>query len=69
MHKTQQSNKKKDTITTVYGCAHFSSGAQGGQKRTLDLPELEVQAVVSTLTWMLGAKCCSPARAVSTLNH
>lgn len=58
----------------------YVSGAGGGElnmstgtciatERTSDPLELKVQAVVNLLTGMLGPKCGSFARAISTLNH
>jgi hypothetical protein len=36
------------------------------QKKELDILELELQVVVSYLTWVLGTKLMSPARAGHT---
>lgn len=41
-------------VSCVCSYAHLCASACGGQKRTLDLLELELQAVVSHLPWMLG---------------
>lgn len=35
----------------------------------LDLPELELQAIVNNLTWVLGTELGSSARPVHALNH
>jgi hypothetical protein len=40
-----------------------------GQKRAVDALELELQAVVSHLRWVLGTKFQSLARTVLALNH
>ena len=40
-----------------------------GQKRVLDPLELELQEVVSCLTWVLGAELRSSARVAHILNH
>lgn len=41
---------------------HVSSGTSEGQNKALDLLELALQASVSHLIWMLGAKLRSSAR-------
>lgn len=43
--------------------------APRGQERTLDLLELELQEVVSCLTWFLGIELRSSTRAVYDLHH
>lgn len=47
-------------------CNHAHAGTYRGQKRPLDLLDLEVRAVVSRPMWVLGIE--SSARAASTLN-
>lgn len=37
---------------------HMSADAQGGQKNVLDCLELEFQAVLSHLIWVLGLNSC-----------
>lgn len=54
---------------SVWEYVHVSAGAQGGQKRSLDLLELEAQVVVSCPTWVLGTKLGPSERARSVLNH
>lgn len=41
---------------TVYGYMHVSASAYGGQKRALDLLELESPRFVSCPTWVLGTE-------------
>lgn len=58
---------------------HMCAGAQGGRKRMLGVPQLELHVAVSSLMWELGAKLwsctresskCSSLRAISpTLEH
>jgi hypothetical protein len=48
---------------------HRCSGALGGQKRASDPLELELQAVVSCLVWVMGSELRPSGRAVSDLNH
>lgn len=43
------------------------AGANGGQKRALDLQEREVHAAVSSLTWVLGTELWSSGRATKLL--
>lgn len=35
---------------------HMDGGASRGQKRAMEFPELELQAVVSSLIWVLRSK-------------
>lgn len=56
------------TYLNVYLCVPHVYNVQGGQKRPPNLPELELWAVVSCLTWVLGTQFCSSARATSPLN-
>lgn len=49
-------------------CVHVHLGAHGGQKRVSDSLELELQAILSHLTWVLGIKFQSPEKAVDSLN-
>lgn len=51
---------------SVFGYAWRSAGARGDQKWLL---ELEFQAVVSHLMWLLGTELRSSSGAASTLNH
>lgn len=44
-------------------------GAQGGQRKVLDPLELELQTVVSNLTWVLRASLQSYVRTTSVLIH
>lgn len=44
------------------------AGTCGGQKRALDFPELELQVVVSSLAWVLGALPESSAREARARN-
>lgn len=48
-------------------CAHISIGARGVEKRGSDLRELEIQATVASLIWVLGTELGSSGRV--TLNH
>lgn len=48
---------------------HVSSGTSEGQNKALDLLELELQASVSHLIWMLGTKLGSMPRVASVLKH
>lgn len=50
---------------------HISAGACGVQKKLFYPLELQLKAVVSYLTWMLGTKLRSFARAIhaSPLSH
>ena len=41
---------------SVWGSGHVSGVAHRGQKRTLDLLELDLQVVISHMTWVLGTK-------------
>lgn len=51
----------------VYVCVclylHVGADALGGQKRATNPLELELQAVMSCLTWVLGAEPVSSGRA------
>ena len=47
---------------------HMSIGSLRGQKMTLESLVLELQVVVRHLTWVLGAKLRSFARAACPLN-
>jgi len=47
---------------------HVSAGTHRGQKRASDPLALEIQVVVSFLTWGLGTKLRFSARLVCTLN-
>jgi hypothetical protein len=46
-------------------CPHVSAGAQGGQKRSLNALELDLQV---TVIWVLGNKPGSSGRVVGALN-
>lgn len=48
---------------------HMHSSGQGGQKRVLQLLELELQAVLRHLVWMLGGKQGSSVGESGTPNH
>ena len=50
------------------GSMHMSTVVPGGQERALDLLELNLQAAVSCLTWVLRTKLASSARAMIALN-
>lgn len=54
-------------VYSVCKCA----GALGGQKRALDLLnlDLELQMAVNWQTWKMGTELWSSKRSVSTLNH
>lgn len=43
------------------------AGGHGSQKKALSLLELELQVVMSSLTWELGTKLWSSATSVSAL--
>lgn len=43
---------------------HMCTGAQGGRKRMLGVPQLELHVAVSSLMWELGAKLWSCANAL-----
>jgi hypothetical protein len=49
--------------------AHVHLGLHIGWKRASDLLELELQAVVNCLEWVLGTECRSSPRVVNALNH
>lgn len=51
------------------GYIHVSACALGGQKRVPDPPELELQAVVSHLTWVLRTILRVSAEEESILCH
>jgi hypothetical protein len=48
---------------------HMHASTHGGQERTLESLELELQAAESCLMWMLAIKPGSFGRAASTLSH
>lgn len=54
---------------SVSGYVHMCAGACGGQKRAIDLQELELQVFKNHPMWVLGTELWSPARAAPTLNH
>lgn len=47
---------------------HMNVGSLGDWKKVSDSLELELQVVVSCVTWVLGPKLGSPARAVHVLH-
>lgn len=47
---------------------HVRAHAHQGEKRTTDPLELELKAVVSHLTWVLGTELRSPGRIIHALN-
>ena len=49
----------------VFECMHMCEGVHRSQKRVLDLLELELQAVVSCPTWILGTELRSSVRAAN----
>lgn len=57
------------TLRVYVGRVHGSVGAYGGWESVLDPCELEPQAVVSCLTWVLGTKLWSSAGAPHTRTH
>lgn len=48
------------------GAVRMSADSQGGQKRALDLMGLELQALLSHLTWELGTELWFSERAASS---
>lgn len=48
--------------------AFMNTSSYRGQKRALDFVELELQAVRSCQTWVLGTELRSSARAIFTIN-
>lgn len=48
---------------------YIYAGVHKSRKKELDLPELEFQAVMSGLMWILGIKSRSSVQAGSVLNH
>lgn len=56
-------------IMYLCGYVHGSMATCGGWERVLAPLELELQAVVSCLTWVLETKLWSPVRALYTENH
>lgn len=53
-------------LACVFG-HYVYAGGHGGQKKALNLLELELQVVMSCLTWELGTKLWSSATSVSAL--
>lgn len=51
------------------GYTHMGAGVLEGQKRAPAPPELELQAVVSCLTWMLRTTLGLSAGVGNTLSH
>lgn len=60
--------KKKDFYVFVSGEVHLSVGTPRSQKMVLDPVQLELQAVVSLLMWVLGIQLRSSERAMQSLN-
>jgi hypothetical protein len=57
-------------ISSITLCiCHMCVGAQEGQRRAFALLELELQAVVSRETWVLGTKLRVSGRAAGALNN
>lgn len=52
----------------MWGDVHMSAGTRGDQKRALDSRELELEAVVSNQTWVLGIEAGSSAIKANALN-
>lgn len=52
----------------MWGNVHKSAGTRGDQKRALDSRELELQAVVSNQTWVLGTEAGFSAITANALN-
>lgn len=62
---------KPETNTSfqvMWGDVHMSAGTRGDQKRALDSWELELEAVVSNQTWVLGIEAGSSAIKANALN-
>jgi hypothetical protein len=57
-----------ECFVCTYICAPCRCGTLGGQKRAVDLLELEFQTVISHTLCVLGIEARSSMRAVSILN-
>jgi hypothetical protein len=57
------------SFVSVCGDPYVNAGASGGQRRMSDSLELELQAVVRYLMWVMGTELRSSGRVVNALNH
>lgn len=53
-------------LSNLCMCMHMSACAFGVQKRVLESLELEIQAIMNCLTWVLGTELRTSARAVKS---
>lgn len=68
-HTWDKSELKEKIFMYVCVCVNMCMGAKGVQKRVMDPLELEVQALMSCPTWVLGIELWFSVRAASTLYH
>lgn len=69
MSKTFISSPTRIYFTCIYTYVYIYAGAPGSQKKVSDPSELEMQVALSYMTWVLGTKLRSSARATNVLNY